>query len=154
MTFPPTGSDIPDRDAGIAASREMILSEEQLSVATVRVPARRVRLEKYVVTETRTVTVEVSHEEVRLVDIDLTENDLSTGNDTGSGDVDRWLVLSEQRIAITTETVPVERVRLAVTSVVQDRAVTDEVRREQVAFDNDSTVPPQIPTTAVPKDLA
>jgi uncharacterized protein (TIGR02271 family) len=125
-----------------AGRRELILSEEQLAVSTVRVPARRVRLEKYVVTETRTITVQVSHEEVRLVEVGLDEGDPDTDTDVQATDPDRWLTVSEERIAITTEVVPLERVRLAVTSVSEDRTVRDDIRREQVAFETDTGLPP------------
>ena len=42
-------------------------SEEQLHVGTEKVETGRARLRKYVVTENQTVTVPVSHEEVRVV---------------------------------------------------------------------------------------
>ncbi|WP_111766184.1 DUF2382 domain-containing protein [Nakamurella deserti] len=140
--------------APTAPSRAMTLSEERLAISTVRVPSRRVRLEKYVVTETRTITVQVSREEVRLVDVDLPDaGPVDEHAPAGSsGDADRWLTLSEERVVVTTETVPVERVRLEVSTVVEDRVVTDEIRREQIALERGTefargTGPGAIPTT-------
>lgn len=143
--------------AAQSAERVLIRSEEQLAVSTVRVPARRVRLEKFVVTETKTITVQVSHEEVRLVDVDL-ENNLEGDEahatfhaaataDPASNDVDRWVTLSEERVVVTTEVVPVERVRLQVASVLEQREVTDTVRREQVTLEPPNPEPDH-PATA------
>ncbi|WP_166442291.1 YsnF/AvaK domain-containing protein [Nakamurella flava] len=116
-----------------AERRDIVRSEERLAVTTVRVPTRRVRLEKYVVTETRTITVRVSHEEVRLVDVDPADDPAELA--VSGSDADRWVTLSEERPVVTMQVVPVERVRLAVTSVVENRDVTGEVRRERIAFD-------------------
>lgn len=121
----------------------MVRSAERLDVTTVRVPTRSVRLEKYVVTETRTITVEVSHEQVRVVEIDLTADTADStaalgGQPLGGGDrsgAGRWLTLSEERIDIVTTVVPVERVRLAVTSVAGTRTVTENIRREEIQLE-------------------
>ena len=53
--------------------------EEQLRVGTEQVETGKARLRKYVVTEQETVTVPVSHEEVRVVSEPITEDD--TGDD-------------------------------------------------------------------------
>lgn len=126
----------------------LIRSEERLEVTTVRVPSRRVRLEKYVVTETRTITVQISREEVRLVEIDLEPAESPTEGGpvpvVGTADaVDpgRWLTLSEEQIVVTTTVVPVERVRLDITSITEDRTITEDVRRERIAFAPDSYLP-------------
>jgi sporulation protein YlmC with PRC-barrel domain len=62
--------DTPRRDdhnpAGPTTDDAMTLSEEQLHVGTERVVTGRARLRKHIVTEERTITVPVSHEEVRL----------------------------------------------------------------------------------------
>ena len=149
MTDPAAGAPVAPP---VSTDRSLTLSEERLAVTTVRVPARRVRLEKYVVTETRTFTVEVSREEVRLVDVALTEADPAGGSATAdTADSGRWMTLSEERVVVTTETVPVERVRLDVTTVVEERDVTEDLRREEITVDTDPTVrgagPGAIPTT-------
>ena len=104
----------------------LILSEERLAVSTVRVPDRRVRLEKFVVSETRTVTVRLDREEYRLVEMPVDDDAPSAPQD----DPHRWLTLSEERVVVTTEVVPVARVRLAVATVSTDRDVTGDVRRD------------------------
>lgn len=113
----------------------LVRSEEHLRVSTVQVRARRVRLEKFVVTETRTITVQVSREEVRLVDVDLGDDPTDELTPVAAGDDGRWLTLSEERVAITTEVVPVERVRLGVYAVTEQHDITDTVRHEQVQLD-------------------
>lgn len=136
LTGPGSPSDGGVGSTGAVSDGSLIRSEEHLRVSTVPARARRVRLEKYVVTETRTITVQVSREQVRLVDIDL-DDDLTdeSGTTSNNDDSGRWLTLSEERVAITTEVVPVERVRLAVYGVTEQRDVTDTVRREQIELD-------------------
>lgn len=56
--------------AGSSDRDFLIRSEEQLQVATQRVTAGVARLEKFVVTEMKTITIEIAHEEVRLVHLD------------------------------------------------------------------------------------
>ncbi len=137
----------------------LIRSEERLDVSTRRVPSRRVRLEKFVVTETRTVEVEVSHEEVRLVYLDISADRAdsagspaspgSAGSPGSSGrpttdlppaaadasDTGRWLTVSEERIVVSKEVVPVERVRLQINTVTEQRNVTEDVRREEIRLE-------------------
>lgn len=138
---------VPDEHAS-----HLIRSEERLTAGVRRVPYSRVRLEKFVVTETRTVTVEVRREEVRLVHLDLDSDagtDAADGSqvvDSADGSVERWLTLCEERVAITTEVVPVERVRLQVDTVTVEREVTEPVRREEVVVET-------VGTTATGDDL-
>jgi sporulation protein YlmC with PRC-barrel domain len=54
----------------------MTRSEEHLQVGTERVETGRARLHKYVVTEQETVTVPVSHEEVRVVTEPITDGNV------------------------------------------------------------------------------
>lgn len=61
----------------------MTRSEEELHVGTTRVESGRARLHKYVVTENQSVTVPVSHEEVRLERIEL-DQDTDRGTDSGA----------------------------------------------------------------------
>jgi uncharacterized protein (TIGR02271 family) len=111
----------------------LLRSEEQLRVRTDRVVSGHARLEKFTVTETKTITVEVTHEEVRLVQrgADGSGPDQQTPGDA-TADADRWMVLSREEVVVTTRVVPVERVRLEVYPVVEQRQVTDQVRKEQI----------------------
>ena len=118
----------------------MTRSEEQLRVGTENVEAGRARLRKYVVTEQQTVQVPVSREEVRLEREPIT--DANRGDALAGGTIteeEHEVVLHEERPVVTTEAVPVERVRLGTETVSEQETVTGEVRKEQVELD-DSTV--------------
>ena len=54
-------------------------------------------------------------------------------------EVDYEVVLYEERAVVTLEAVPVERVRLATSTVVENHEVTGEVRKEQIEVDDDIT---------------
>ncbi|MET0865863.1 MAG: PRC and DUF2382 domain-containing protein [Nakamurella sp.] len=118
----------------------MTRSEEQLRVGTEKVEAGRARLRKYVVTEQQTVQVPVSHEEVRLEREAIT--DANRGDALAGGAIteeEHEVVLHAERPVVTTEAVPVERVRLGTETITDQESVTGEVRKEQVELD-DSTV--------------
>jgi len=118
----------------------MTRSEEHLRVGTENVEAGRARLRKYVVTEQQTVQVPVSREEVRLEREPIT--DANRGDALAGGTIteeEHEVVLHEERPVVTTEAVPVERVRLGTETVTEQETVTGEVRKEQVELD-DSTV--------------
>ena len=119
---------------------ELTRSEERLRIGTRTVPAGRVRLRKHVVTEMETVQVPVKKE--RLV---LEREPIATGEADGEApaggvaleEAEHEIVLSEERVVVTKETVPVERVRIGKEVVTDDVTVTEEVRKEQVEADGD-----------------
>jgi hypothetical protein len=123
MTAPPEASDGDDV--------EIIRSEERVRVDTVRVPVRRARLERFEVTEMQTITVPVVREDVRIVyePIDPAQAAL-----TDALPPPRPLVLTQERVIVTTERVPVERVTLVVETVTQEQSVTEDVRIEQITL--------------------
>ena len=119
----------------------MTRSEEHLNVGTEQVEAGRARLRKYVVTEQQTVQVPVTREEVRVEREPIT--DANRGEALAGGEIteeEHEVVLHEERPVVTTEAVPVERVRLGTETVTEQETVTGEVRKEQVELDNDTTV--------------
>jgi uncharacterized protein (TIGR02271 family) len=114
----------------------MTRSEEQLRVGTEKVQTGRARLRKYVVTEQQTVTVPVTHEEVRLEREPIT--DANIGDALSGPDIseeEHEVVLTEERPVIAKETVPVERVRLETDTVTENQQVTGEVRKEEIEYD-------------------
>lgn len=135
----------------------MVRSEERLSVATQWVPVRRARLEKFRVTETRTIEVPWTREEVRVV-YDELPGEESTGTVGAVSDgttgpaaaptvaAPRPWVLMEERIVVTKEWVPAQTVRLVVDRVAGEQEVTEPVRKEQVVLD---PVEPSGPAVAV-----
>lgn len=121
-------------DAGTSANEQYLTrSEEQLQVSTQRVASGRARLEKVVVTEEQTITVSVSHDEVRLVREPIPDGTALDDLPTGDGVAE--IILTEERIVVTKVIVPVERVRLDTETVTEQRDVTDTVRKEQIELD-------------------
>lgn len=117
-----------------ADSVDVVRHEERLRVGTETVPIERVRLERVVVTEQRTVTVEVSHEEIRVHREPVSG---TTGSLTGTRR-DREpivVILSEEQVEITKRVVPVERVTLHIDVVTDEKQVSETVRREQIDYD-------------------
>ena len=121
-------------DPTSAAGRDyLVRSEEQLRVRTDQEVAGYARLEKFTVTETKTVTVEVTHEEVRLVHRDAdgsTVDQQSPASAAASGT--RWMILSREEVVVSKRVVPVERVRLEVYPVTEQRQVTEQIHKEQI----------------------
>jgi uncharacterized protein (TIGR02271 family) len=112
-------------------------------VGTERVSAGRARLRKYVVTEHVTTTVPVSREEVRIEREPITDANrdqaLSGGDLTSE---EHEVELSQERVVVDKEVVPVERVRMDVDTVTEDQQVSEEVRKEQIEADSaDNTDP-------------
>ena len=118
----------------------MTRSEEQLRVATERYAAKRVRVVKYVVTEEVQITVPIRREEIRIEEIPLDDGAAApTGalDAVGTGGLPETIVLHTERPVVSTEVVPVERVRLRTEWVQEQTQVRDEVRRERVDVDQD-----------------
>jgi uncharacterized protein (TIGR02271 family) len=104
--------------------------EERLRIETERVPRTRVVLRKVVVTEQRTVSVPVRREEYRLIREPITDADPVAGGVIGPDEQE--VVLYEERVVVTTEVVPVERIRLVKEEVVETREVSGALRRERI----------------------
>jgi len=123
--------------SGPTTDDAMTRSEEQLHVGTERVEAGRARLRKYVVTEQETVTVPVSHEEVRVEREPIT--DANVGDALDGPDIseeEHEVVLTEERPVIAKETVPVERVRLGTETVTDTEQVSADVRKEEIELED------------------
>jgi uncharacterized protein (TIGR02271 family) len=118
--------------ARIADSATVTRSEERLDVRVEAVPVERVRLEKYIVTEERTITVTVRREEVRLVREPILDGQPSEAQDGDHDGDDIELWLGAEEIVVTKHVVPVERVRLVRERVVEQREVTETLRKERV----------------------
>ena len=123
---PAAASEVPvPEEAGV-----MTAFQERLHVETERVPRSRVRLQKVVVTEQRTVTVPVRREEYRLIREPITDAEPVAGGAIGADEQE--VVLYEERVVVTTEVVPVERIRLVKEEVVETREISGQVRRERI----------------------
>ncbi len=134
-----TGSALPptspaDLTAPASGRDYLVRSEEQLRVRTDEQVAGYARLEKFTVIETKTITVDVTHEEVRLVQRPAYSPEVSLSAPGSSVDYDagRWMTVSREEVVVTKRVVPVERVRLEVYPVIEQRQVTEQVRKEQI----------------------
>lgn len=126
MTAQPT---TPDGEAV-----EMVRSQEQVRVSTVRVPVRRARLERFEVTEMQTITVPVIREDVRIVYEPIGASEPISEQISGRPAAQRPLVLTQERLIVSTERVPVELVSLVVETVTEQQVVTADVRSEQITL--------------------
>ena len=116
---------------------EIIRSEEQLNVSKDRVESGQVRLRKYVVNETETVEVPVEREEVRVVREPITDADRANYDGT-IGEQEASVTLHEDRVNVSKESVPVEKISLEKDTVRDTERVSEEVRKER--FETDGVV--------------
>ena len=121
----------------VADNGEIIRSEEQLNVSKDRVETGQVRLRKYVVNETETVEVPVQREEVRVVREPITDADRAN-YDGNIGEQEASVTLHEDRVNVSKESVPVEKVSLEKDTVQDTERVSEEVRKER--FETDGVV--------------
>ena len=120
----------PDPTPTPADGPVVVRSEEQLTTGVESVAVRRMRIRKVVVTEERTLTVQIRREELHLEDEPITGGEPTS---SALGDREVVVVLHEERPVLTTEVVAVERARIATYRVNEEQTVTDNVRREVVA---------------------
>ncbi|OLM33390.1 hypothetical protein Ae717Ps2_4286c [Pseudonocardia sp. Ae717_Ps2] len=132
-----------DRTARTGGDDAIVRHEENLRVGTETEETGRVALRKYVVTEDQTVTVPVSHEEVRLErePIDGTE---ATARPGAIGEAEQEVTLHRERPVVDKTTEAVEKVRLGTRTVTEDEKVSDTVRKERIEVDD--------PQHALPRD--
>ncbi len=125
-------------EAPKTADEAMTVSEERLRVGKEQREAGRMRLRKYVVTETVTQTVPVTHEEVRVEREPITESHRGAGTSSPEiGETEQEVILHEERPVVQKETVATERVRLSKEAVTHDETVSGEVRKERVEAETD-----------------
>ncbi|QNE45413.1 DUF2382 domain-containing protein (plasmid) [Frigoribacterium sp. NBH87] len=115
----------------------VVRHEEQLRVRTVAEPVERIRYEKVVVEEERTITVTVRREELRITREPVDRDEVASGAATPSEDGPRVIemVLHEEQLTLGRQVVPVERVRVIVDRVVTQEPVDATVAREVVDVD-------------------
>ena len=130
-------AEIADRDRQVDNEGEIVRSEEQLNVSKDRVETGQVRLRKYVVNETETVEVPVEREEVRVVREPITDADRAN-YDGNIGEQEASVTLHEDRVNVSKESVPVEKVSLEKDTVRDTETVSEQVRKER--FETDGVV--------------
>jgi uncharacterized protein (TIGR02271 family) len=129
------------RDApGPTTEDAMTRSEEELRVDTTQRERGRVRLRKYVTTETQQVTVPVSREEVRVEREPITDANLDAATSGPAiSEEEHEVTLREEEVVVDKRAVPKERVRLDKDTVTEERQVAEEVRKEQIEVDDEDT---------------
>ncbi|WP_295642368.1 PRC and DUF2382 domain-containing protein [uncultured Corynebacterium sp.] len=123
-----------DRDRVAANDGEMIRSEEQLDVNKERVATGEARLRKYVVTDSETVEVPVTREEVRVERTPINADEAANHN-ARIGEEDASVTLHEERVDVSKNTVPVEKVNLGKHEVTETERHTEELRKERIDVD-------------------
>ncbi|WP_249998233.1 YsnF/AvaK domain-containing protein [Actinoplanes sp. M2I2] len=132
----------------------MTRSEQRLVAGTEVFETGRARLRKYVVTEDVQITVQIRREELRLEREPIGDHLRTPVEDPDvfgtleefggpDGGVIFEVVLHEERPVITTEIVPVERVRLAKLVQTEQHIATGDVLKERIEVD----LPGRPPTT-------
>jgi len=126
--------------SGPTTDDAMTLSEERVNVGTERREAGRARLRKYVVTENVTQTVPVTREEVVVEREPITDanRDAATSGPDISEE-EHEVVLHEETPVVDKTVEPVERVRLGTQQTTEQQTVTEQVRKERVDTDADTT---------------
>jgi uncharacterized protein (TIGR02271 family) len=128
-----------DDTSGQTTDDAMTRSEERVRTGTESRPAGRARLRKYVVTEQQQVSVPVTREEARVEREPITdENRDAAMRGPDISEAEHEVVLTEEQPTVTTETVPVERVRLTKDQVQDEETVTADVRKEQIDTETDA----------------
>jgi uncharacterized protein (TIGR02271 family) len=129
-----TGRAVVGQDvSGPETDEAMTRSEEHLRVGTATQEAGRVRLRKYVTTETETRTVPVRKEHAVLETEPITDANRDEALDGPAiSEEEHEVVLHEERPVVETVAEPVERVRMGTETTVEDETVSGEVRKEEI----------------------
>ena len=120
---------------GQAASEWLTRTEERVDVGVETLETGTARLHKYVDTEPVEQAVHVYHEEVEIERVPVTAEEQANGEPIAEDQ--KEVILHQQRAVFRKETVPVERVRLIVRRVEEDRTFRDEIRKERIEIESD-----------------
>lgn len=124
--------------SGPTTDDAMTRSEERVRVGTASEEAGRVRLRKYVTTETETHTVPVRKERAVIEREPITEGNVDAATDGPIiSEEEHEVVLREERPVVEKVAEPVERVRLGTESTTEEETVTEAVRKEHIETDGD-----------------
>jgi uncharacterized protein (TIGR02271 family) len=119
-----------------AGNEWVIRSEERLAVDLETSESGRVTVRKYVDAEPVQQTVRVFHEELEIERVPISDDDDIASD---MAEYEQEVVLHEARAKITKETVPVERVKLSVRKVEEDKTVSGEIRKERIEVVDDGS---------------
>jgi uncharacterized protein (TIGR02271 family) len=128
----PAGERMPGEETG--ESDWLIRQEERIQVGKEMLETGRVRLHKYVDTESVEQPVHLYREDFEIERIPI------SGDESVSGTLEEGvqeIILHEERVVLRKEMVPVERVRLRTKQIATDSTVRDEIRRERIEVEPD-----------------
>ena len=137
---PEPGSDVFSGSPGTDHARESIevdLNAERATVGTRLVATERVRISKHIVTETKTVSIEVRREELRVERIPVVESDgpaaeVVAGPRSDDGAPAIVLILREEVPQFRLQVVPVERVQVFVDTLTEVETADVTLHHEKV----------------------
>ncbi len=115
-------------------------SEEQLRVATESVPVGTVRVSKHIVTEEKTITVQLRREELRLEHEPLTPTEHpghDAAHEVGAGE-DVVIVLYAEWANVTTEIVPIEQATVHTDVLTEQQSLWGTVSHEEITINDDA----------------
>jgi uncharacterized protein (TIGR02271 family) len=124
-----------ENGAGQRGEEWLIRTEERVDVGTETLESGRAHLHKYVDTVPVEQTVHVYHEEYEVERVPISAEEQASG-EIAEGDVE--VILHEERPVLHKHVVAVERVRLKVKRVDEDRTLRDEIRKERVEIEPDA----------------
>lgn len=119
-------------DVNVGDDATMVRSEERLNVDKDRQATGRVSLRKYVEHDTETVEVPVEREEVRVEREPISEAEAANlrGQDLGKDEAS--VTLHEEKVNVSKESVPVEKVSLDKETVRDTETVSEDVAKERI----------------------
>ncbi len=131
-----SGSGLPEGGvpSGTTDEAEFVRSEEELAVGKQQVEAGRVRLRKWVETESVETDVELRRETARITREPV--NEVVSGVELGEDVIE--VPLHEERPVVEKEVVARERVGLETDVETEVETVSDQVRKERVDVDGDT----------------
>jgi stress response protein YsnF len=118
----------------------MTRSEEQVNVGVASQEAGRARLRKFVETEQVQQTVPVRKERAVVQTEPITDENYERSVDGPEiTEAEHEVVLHEEHVVAEKTVTPVERVRLDTEEVVEQQTVTEDVRKEQITTEGDTS---------------
>jgi uncharacterized protein (TIGR02271 family) len=130
-------------DADVPEEQALRLREERLHVDKDRVQTGQVQIHKEIVTEQKTITVPVTHEEVVIERRQFAPDEVNQAGDVAPiGDEETIRIpVSEEQVQITKRPVVTNEVVVGKRQVQETQRVSDTVRHEEVRIDQQGQVP-------------
>lgn len=115
----------------------VVRHEEQIHVRTEAFPLETVRIEKVIVTEPRTFTIDVRREELRITRRPADDKDTASYPLPHERPAPIVIILREEQVTVTTSIVPVERITVDIVNVIGEQHLRESLQREIVDLEQD-----------------